>query len=91
MDLMLRQSPIMQADRARTPVLFLHGELDFDTPIAEAEQMFMALKKHSVETVMVRYADDGHGIRMKPVNQLDSMRRIIAWFDGHLKGVTSSL
>jgi hypothetical protein len=28
---------------------------------------------------------------MKPVNQLDSMRRIIAWFDGHLKGVTSSL
>jgi dipeptidyl aminopeptidase/acylaminoacyl peptidase len=91
MDLMLRQSPIMQADRARTPVLFLHGELDFDTPIAEAEQMFMALKKHSVETVMVRYADDGHGIQMKPVNQLDSMRRIIAWFDGHLKGVTSSL
>jgi dipeptidyl aminopeptidase/acylaminoacyl peptidase len=91
MDLMLRQSPIMQADRARTPVLFLHGELDFDTPIAEAEQMFMALKKHGVESVMVRYVDDGHGIRMKPVNQLDSMRRIIAWFDGHLKGETSSL
>jgi dipeptidyl aminopeptidase/acylaminoacyl peptidase len=91
MDLMLKQSPIMQADKVRTPTLFLHGELDFDTPIAEAEQMFMALKKHGVETVMVRYTDDGHGIRMKPVNQLDSMRRIIAWFDGHLKGETSSL
>ncbi len=89
-DLMLKQSPIMQADKVRTPVLFLHGELDFDTPIVEAEQMFMALKKHDVETVMVRYRDDGHGIRSKPVNQLDAMRRIIAWFDKHLKGATSS-
>ena len=91
MDLMLRQSPIMQADKVRTPVLFLHGELDFDTPIVEAEQMFMALKKHGVEAVMVRYADDGHGIRRKPANQLDSMRRVIAWFDGHLKGKVGSV
>jgi dipeptidyl aminopeptidase/acylaminoacyl peptidase len=91
MDLMLRQSPIMQADKVRTPVLFLHGELDFDTPIVEAEQMFMALKKHGVEAVMVRYADDGHGIRRKPANQLDSMRRVIAWFNGHLKGKVGSV
>jgi dipeptidyl aminopeptidase/acylaminoacyl peptidase len=53
--------------------------------------MYMALKKHGVEAVMVRYSDDGHGIRRKPVNQLDATRRIIAWFDRHLKGVTSSL
>ncbi len=91
MDLMLKQSPIMQADKARIPVLFLHGELDFDTPIVEAEQMFMALKKHGVESVMVRYGDDGHGIRRKPVNQLDSMRRVITWFDRHLKGKVGSV
>ena len=91
MDLMLKQSPIMQADKVKTPVLFLHGEMDHDTPIAEAEQMFMALKKHGVETVMVRYVDDGHGVRRKPVNQLDSLRRIVAWFDGHLKGRSCSI
>ncbi len=84
MDLMLRQSPIMQADKVRTPVLFLHGEKDYDTPIVEAEQMFLALKKHGIETTMVRYVEDGHGIRMKPVNQLDYMRRVIAWFDKYL-------
>ena len=85
MDLMLKQSPIMQANMVKTPVLFLHGEMDFDTPIVEAEQMFMALKKYGVETVMVRYTDDGHGIRRKPVNHLDALRRAIAWFDKHLK------
>jgi dipeptidyl aminopeptidase/acylaminoacyl peptidase len=85
MDLMLKQSPIMQANKAKTPTLFLHGELDFDTPIVEAEQMFMALKKYGVDTVMVRYADDGHGIRTKPVNRLDVLRRVMAWFDKYLK------
>ena len=69
----------------KTPVLFLHGEMDFDTPIVEAEQMFMALKKYGVETVMVRYTDDGHGIGRKPLNRLDALRRAIAWFDKHLK------
>jgi len=88
MDLMLKQSPIMEANKVKTPTLFLHGEMDFDTPIVEAEQMFMALKKYGVETTMVRYADDGHGIRMKPVNRLDALRRVIAWFDKYLNGYT---
>jgi len=52
--------------------------------------MFAALKRHGVETVMVRYVDDGHGIRMKPMNHLDYSRRVIAWLDEHLEGVTSS-
>ena len=84
LDLMIKQSPIMQADKARTPTLFIHGERDYDTPIVEAEQMFAALLKHGVEAVFVRYVEEGHGVRRKPGNQLDVMRRLIAWFDGHL-------
>lgn len=81
---MYRQSPLFHVANAKTPTLFLHGEMDNDTPICEAEQMFMALKKLGVETQMVRYVDDGHGIRKKPVNQLDSLRRAIAWFKKYL-------
>jgi dipeptidyl aminopeptidase/acylaminoacyl peptidase len=83
-DLMEKQSPLFQAYKAKTPTLFLHGELDFDTPIVEAEQMFMALKKNKVEVVMVRYVDDGHGMRMKPMNQVDVINRAMAWFNKHL-------
>ncbi len=79
-DLMIAQSPIWHAHKATTPTLFLHGELDFDTPICEAEQFFMVMKKMKQTAQMVRYTDDGHGIRKKPVNYLDSMRRTIAWF-----------
>jgi len=84
-DLMIRQSPIWQAHKAKTPTLFLHGELDFDTPICEAEQMFMVLRKNGVPSVMVRYTDDGHGIRSKPINHLDAMRRTFAWFKKYLQ------
>jgi len=41
-------------------------------------------KKHDVEAMFVRYVEEGHGVRRKPGNQLDVMRRMIAWFDGHL-------
>lgn len=63
-----------------TPTLFLHGELDNDTPICEAEQFFMVMKKMKQTARMVRYVDDGHGIRKKPGNHLDSLRRTVAWF-----------
>ena len=76
--------PIWQAHEARTPTLFLHGEMDNDTPICEAEQFFMVLKKMGVESRMVRYVDDGHGIRKKLANYLDSLRRTIAWFERYV-------
>ena len=43
--------------------MFMHGENDNDVPIAEAEQFYIALKDVGVETVMVRYPREGHGIR----------------------------
>jgi dipeptidyl aminopeptidase/acylaminoacyl peptidase len=79
-DQIIKQSPIWQAHKATTPTLFLHGELDFDTPICEAEQFFMVMKKMKQTARMVRYVDDGHGIRKKPGNYIDSIRRTIAWF-----------
>jgi len=83
-DLIIKQSPIWQAHKATTPTLFIHGELDFDTPICEAEQFFMVMKKMKQTARMVRYADDGHGIRKKPGNHIDSLRRTIAWFNQYV-------
>ena len=90
LDLMLKQSPIMQADKARTPTMFIHGEKDHDTPIVEAEQMFAALKTYGVDAVLVRYVDEGHGVRRKPSNAQDVQRRMLYWFDKYLKGSVSA-
>jgi len=90
LDLMIKQSPIMEAHKAKTPTLFIHGEKDYDTPIVEAEQMFAALKTYGVEAVLVRYVEEGHGVRRKPSNAADVSRRMLAWFDKYLKGRMTS-
>ena len=64
----------------KTPVLFLHGENDNDVPIAEAEQFYIALKDVGVETIMVRYPREGHGLR-ETRHVIDALDRSIAWYD----------
>ena len=84
MDVLWERSPIRYVARAKTPTMFLHGENDNDVPIAEAEQFFIALKDVGVETVLVRYPREGHGIReVKHVE--DIVTRSLAWYDKHFE------
>ena len=52
-------------------------------PIAQAEQMFRALKRHGVDSEFVRYAGESHGefANGKPAHYVDRIERVIAWFD----------
>ena len=82
MDLLWERSPIRYVARVKTPVLFLHGENDNDVPIAEAEQFYIALKDVGVDTVMVRYPREGHGLR-ETAHVVDSIERSIGWYEAH--------
>ena len=62
--------------------MLIHGENDNDVPIAEAEQFYIALKDVGVETVMLRYPREGHGLR-EPKHVVDSIDRSIAWYERH--------
>ncbi len=83
-DLLWRWSPLRYVKAAQTPVLFLHGELDNDVHITQAEEMYMALRRRGIETVLVRYPREGHGFR-EPRHRLDALERTLAWFDKYLK------
>ena len=83
-DLLWRWSPVRYVARAQTPTLFLHGELDNDVHITQAEEMYMGLKRRGIETVLVRYPREGHGFR-DPRHRLDALTRTIEWFDRFLK------
>jgi len=78
-DQLWERSPIRYANQVKTPTLFLHGENDNDVPIAEAEQFFIALKDVGVDTVMVRYPREGHGLR-ETKHVVDAIERSIAWY-----------
>lgn len=82
MDRLAQRSPLRHVARVKTPVLLLHGENDHDVPIAEAEQFFIALKDAGVETVLVRYPREGHGLR-EARHQVDAIDRSVAWYEKH--------
>lgn len=85
MDRLWERSPLRYVARVRTPVLFLHGENDNDVPIAEAEQFYVALRDVGVETVMVRYPREGHGLR-ETAHNVDALERRIGWYRRHFAG-----
>ena len=89
MDALWERSPLRYSNRVKTPTLFLHGENDNDVPIAEAEQFFIALKDVGVDTVLVRYPREGHGIReVKHVE--DTITRSLAWYRKYFAAPSSN-
>ena len=82
MDTLWQRSALRYVAQVHTPVMLMHGENDNDVPIAEAEQFYIALKDVGLETVMVRYPREGHGLR-EPKHQVDSIDRSIAWYEKH--------
>ena len=81
-DMLWERSAIRYANKVKTPVLFVHGENDNDVPIEEAEQFYIALHDVGVETMMLRYPREGHGLR-ETKHIVDALERSIAWYKRH--------
>ena len=76
--------PFFKADRIRTPTLFLCGEKDFNVPLLGSEQMYQALQSLGVDTELVIYPNQFHGITI-PSYKKDRLERYLAWYDKYLK------
>jgi dipeptidyl aminopeptidase/acylaminoacyl peptidase len=81
-DFVWERSPLRHVGSVATPTMLLQGENDPAAPISESEQYYMALKQVGVETVMVRYPREGHGLR-ETQHIIDSIDRSIAWYEKH--------
>jgi dipeptidyl aminopeptidase/acylaminoacyl peptidase len=81
-EMLWERSAIRFANRVKTPVMFIHGDNDLLVNPAEIEQFYIALKDVGVETMMVRYPREGHGMR-ESKHIADTIERSIAWYDRH--------
>jgi dipeptidyl aminopeptidase/acylaminoacyl peptidase len=76
--------PFLHADRIKTPTLFLGGERDFNVPVQGGQQMYQALRSLGIDTQLVIYPNEFHGIT-RPSYVRDRYERYLAWYDKHLK------
>jgi dipeptidyl aminopeptidase/acylaminoacyl peptidase len=81
--------PFLHAYRIKTPTLFLGGERDMNVPIQGSEQMYQALRSLGVETQLIIYPNENHGIT-RPSYQRDRLERYLAWYDKFLKGTPTA-
>lgn len=85
-DLYIKLSyPFWHADRIKTPTLYMGGEKDFNVPIAGSEQMYQALRSLGIDTQLVIYPGQFHGLAI-PSYQRDRYERYLGWFDRYVKG-----
>lgn len=83
-DVYEKASPITFIRQERAPLLVLQGENDPRVPKEEAEQVVDILKKEGRTVDVHYYPAEGHGFS-KRENQIDAMKRMVAWFDQYLK------
>ncbi|HSF12847.1 MAG TPA: prolyl oligopeptidase family serine peptidase, partial [Erythrobacter sp.] len=79
-------SPITYIRNIKAPLLSLQGDRDIRVPRGQAEEVAAILAEIGTPNETVFYADEGHGFA-KRENQIDSLKRVIEWFDRYLKGV----
>ncbi|HEY4423424.1 MAG TPA: S9 family peptidase [Pyrinomonadaceae bacterium] len=76
--------PFLHADRIQTPTLFLGGERDFNVPVQGSQQMYQALRSLGIDTQLIIYPNENHGIQ-RPSYQRDRMERYLGWYDKYVK------
>jgi dipeptidyl aminopeptidase/acylaminoacyl peptidase len=79
-----RWSPHLFADRWKTPMLVVHGQLDYRLELAEGLQAFTALKVRKVPAKMLYFPDEGHWV-LKPRNRRIWWDTVLDWMDQYLR------
>ncbi|MCA1557876.1 MAG: S9 family peptidase, partial [Acidobacteria bacterium] len=79
-----RWSPSMFVKNFKTPMLVIHGELDYRVPVGEGLQIFTALQRRGVDSKLLYFPDEGHWI-LKPHNSVLWYDTVLDWFGKYLK------
>ncbi|HEX8846270.1 MAG TPA: S9 family peptidase [Pyrinomonadaceae bacterium] len=77
-------SPHMFVKNFKTPMLVIHGQLDYRVPDTEGLQLFTALQRMGVESKLLYFPDEGHWV-LKPQNSEFWYKTVLGWFEKYLR------
>ena len=89
LDGFIKSSPMTFVRNVKTPTLLLQGEDDTTDPIGQSQQFYRGLKRYGVESDLVLYPREPHGLREEK-HLIDRLTRILAWYDTYLRPAASS-
>jgi dipeptidyl aminopeptidase/acylaminoacyl peptidase len=82
-----RQSPMAHIGRATTPTLVIHSEQDMRCDIEQGLQLYVALKYLGVDSELVLFPDESHGLSRdgRTDRRIVRLEHIARWFNTYLK------
>ena len=79
-----RWSPHNFVRNFNTPILIIHGEMDYRVPIGESLQLFTAVQRKGIDSKLLIFPDEGHWV-LKPQNSQLWYHTVLDWLDKYLK------
>ncbi|HSM15276.1 MAG TPA: S9 family peptidase [Thermoanaerobaculia bacterium] len=79
-----KHNPALHVDRWRTPMLVVHGALDFRVVETEGFATFTALQRKGIPSKLLWFPDENHWV-LKPQNSIQWHDTVLDWLDQWLK------
>ncbi len=73
-------SPSSYVKNFKTPMLVVHGELDYRVPVSQGFELFTALQLMKVPSKFMYFPDEGHWV-LKPQNSQLWWKTVLDWID----------
>ena len=82
-DKLMEANPAMFAHNFKTPMLVIHGELDYRVPVGHGLLVYGIYKRMGLDARLVYYPDENHWI-LSPQNSLFWYREFLDWLARYL-------
>ncbi|HUG03051.1 MAG TPA: S9 family peptidase [Steroidobacteraceae bacterium] len=79
-----RSNPAHHVTAWKSPMLVIHGALDFRVPYTQGIATFTALQRQGIESRFLFFPDENHWI-LKPANSRQWHDEVLGWLDRHLR------
>lgn len=77
-------NPADHVTKWKTPMLVIHGALDYRVPYSQGLATFTALQRQGIESRFLFFPDENHWI-LKPANSLQWHAEVLGWLDKHTR------
>ncbi|KAF5598999.1 het-domain-containing protein [Fusarium pseudoanthophilum] len=79
----LSRSPLHHVRKTKTPTMLICGVLDKNTLPGQAVEFHHGLIEQGIPSVLLRYPEEGHGVRNRPA-RIDLIAREVEWFRSYV-------
>ena len=79
-----KHNPVAHVGKWKTPMLVIHGALDYRVPPTQGLAAFTALQRRGIESQLLMFPDENHWV-LRPSNSLQWHDAVLAWLQRHLQ------